>query len=302
MKKLIFLFFAITITIAAFAGGVKEKKLDVYYSSSLNGNLDGCDCKGNPRSGLVKRAVYLREVDSNKALILEAGDIFDVYEDKLLSDYILKSYLELGYDAIAMGDQEFSNGVEYLFKTDYRNLFRSDNLSIQLENSNFQNISDKPLVIAKGGLNITVLSIIDPDVFRFYPESITKAVKIEDPSSTLFKVLKEPEIKNSQLIILLYHGSVNKAHELAKVHKQIEIIIVAHDQQKIDGEMEGNTIIVSPGGDGNLLGHLSIQQEDGKNVFINSFISFDYKTDPDDEGIRNRINEYNKIMKGKLQN
>ena len=62
MKKLVVWIVILTgITSAAFSSGTEEKQIDIYYSASLNGNLDGCECKGNPRSGLVKRAVFLRK-------------------------------------------------------------------------------------------------------------------------------------------------------------------------------------------------------------------------------------------------
>ena len=34
--------------------------LTVLYSASLNGNLDGCDCRSHPRAGLAARAAWLR--------------------------------------------------------------------------------------------------------------------------------------------------------------------------------------------------------------------------------------------------
>lgn len=300
MNKLFWLIVFAGIAVAAFSAGSVEKQIDIYYTSSLNGNLDGCECKGNPRSGLVKRAVFLREIDRNKSLLLEAGDIFDVYEDKLLSEYILESYQDLGYDAIAIGDQEFSNGSIFLIEKIHKNLFLNNNLSIRNNGGIFKQISDKPLIISRQGINITVLSAIDPEVFRFYPEKLINSIKIEDPAYTIQEFFRNPEVEDVDLRVLLFHGSIKIARELASTIPALDIIIVGHEQQIADGEMIGNTVIVSPGGEGNMLGHLKVLFDNSGLNFHNNFISFDYMNDPDDEIIRVRIDEYTQIMKERL--
>ena len=108
-----------------------ENTITIYYTASLNGNVDGCRCKMNPVAGLVKRAAFLRSLEtSGPSLILDAGDIFDEYPDPDLAAHILQVYAELGYDAIAVGDQEFTNGAAGLLE--YKSLHgRSDAGTLQ---------------------------------------------------------------------------------------------------------------------------------------------------------------------------
>ena len=301
IKKIFWLLVFMGLTCAIFSNGSKERQIDIYYSASLNGNLDGCECKGNPRSGLVKRASFLRTIDKESSLLLELGDIFDVYEDELLSDYILESYQDLGYDVIAVGDQEFSNGTSYLTDKLKKYPFMGNNLSIRTANGSYKKVTEEALLIARGGLNISILTIIDPDVFRFYPEDILKSIKVEDPISSVKALLEIPKVMDSELKIVLYHGALKNARKLVKLNPSINIIIAGHEQQIVEGEMIGKTIIVSPGGEGNMLGHLRVLADGNKTAFENSFIPFDYMEDPDDDIIRSRIDEYNSIMKGKLK-
>jgi hypothetical protein len=99
------------------AHGQDERTITILYSSSLNGNLDGCDCKGHPRGGLVKRAAWLLTPDQpERILLVDAGDLLDPYPDPDLAKAIFDTYLELGYTAIALGDQEFANGLESLLE------------------------------------------------------------------------------------------------------------------------------------------------------------------------------------------
>ena len=90
---LISLLFLITVSFA-FAGGsgegvAAENTFSILYTSSLNGNIDGCECKSGPKTGLVKRAHFLRSYDLQRSVLVDTGDIFDVLPDELLSDLIL---------------------------------------------------------------------------------------------------------------------------------------------------------------------------------------------------------------------
>ncbi len=301
LKKVFWLFVLVGLTSTVYSAGTKEKQIDIYYSASLNGNLDGCECKGNPRSGLVKRAAFLRTIDKKSSLLLETGDIFDVHEDELLSDYILQSYLELGYDIISIGDQEFSNGKGYLLEKIKEFPLHGNNLSIRTADGRFEKVSEEVKIISREGFDIAVFTMIDPETFRFYPEDMIKAIKVEDPESSIRALLRVSEMVNTDIKVLLYHGSLVKARELARENPSINVIIAGHEQQVMEGEMIGDTILVSPGSDGNMLGHLKVSFSGGELLFENSFISFDYMNDPDDDIIRSRIEEYIKIMTGKLK-
>lgn len=301
MKNLFLIIVFAGIAVVLFAGDLKEKQIDIYYTASLNGNLDGCNCRKNPRSGLVKRAVFLRGIDKNNSVVLDTGDIFDVYEDELLSDYILESYLDLGYDAVAVGDQEFSNGSSYIMEKNHKNLLQSNNISVKNNSGEYELLSDKPMIITRNGINIAVLSVIDPEVFRFYPEELINSIKIKNPVYTIQVLLENSEVENADLRVLLFHGSIKTARELAGKIPKLNVIIVGHEQQVADGEMAGNTIIVSPGREGNMLGHLKVVYNGSGLNFKNNFIAFDYRNDPDDEKIRKMIDEYTNIMKERLR-
>jgi len=96
---------------------VQGETLRIYYSASLNGNIDGCNCDMAPTAGLVKRAAFLRSREAPEpSLLLDAGDIFDAFPDEELAHNILEVYRELGYDFIAVGDQELSNGLDSLLE------------------------------------------------------------------------------------------------------------------------------------------------------------------------------------------
>lgn len=294
---LLFLFSAVL----AFPAGSSEKEFTIYYTSSLNGNLDGCKCESNPRAGLVKRAVFLRQIDKSQSILLDSGDIFDVDKDILLSNYILETYKDLGYDAIAVGDQELSNGADYLIDRFGSNNFLSNNLSIKDRTGKFRIISTDPMFITKNGVSAALISVISPSVFRYYPENVKEKIRITPVKEVLEGIFKLDRMKKIDLRMLIFHGSTEEAKEIGKAYSMIDIIISGHDQQLVDGAKAGNTVLFSPGREGNTIGKLDVKIKNGNLDFTNSFISFDYTSNPDDKATREKINKYISEMTERLK-
>ncbi len=285
----------------AAAGGDAEQSFTIYYTSSLNGNLDGCDCKSGPRGGLVKRAAYLRERETDKSLLVDTGDILDVTRDEELSRHVYEVYEELGYDAIAAGDQELSNGIPSFLEAAARYPLISNNLLV-IDGGVETAISQGPLIVSKQSLAIGIGALIDKGVFALYPPQVKEALRILDEDQAATAILAAMEERNVRLRVLLYHGSVENALSLSKRVEGFDVIIVGHEQRLVDAQKSGNTIIASPGEDGNRLGALTLTfQKDRISEFSNEFRFFDYVQDPDDPEVRQRIEDYKAFLRAKIK-
>ncbi|MCK5568093.1 MAG: hypothetical protein KAJ15_00140, partial [Spirochaetes bacterium] len=97
MKKWIYfiviiLFFSV---VSMYTYGKNVSSIKIMYTSSLNGNLDGCPCRTDPKAGLVKRAAFLRSItDRSDVILVDTGDILDSYPDEPLAEEIFKIYDE----------------------------------------------------------------------------------------------------------------------------------------------------------------------------------------------------------------
>lgn len=281
-----------------FGSGNQEQQLTIYYTASLNGNLDGCHCKEAPKAGLVKRAVFLNQLpDDDSYLLLDGGDIFDVYPDPLLEKAILGVYDTYGYDIIAVGDQEFSGGVDRFLEYREDHPFLCHNLVLYSDTYGKVELGGPPPVLERAGLRVAVISVVDPDVFALYPKDIRSRVRVVDPLEAV-----RSGVDGADITLLLYHGPLAKARKLAGEVDGIDIIIVTHEQKLVNAETAGETLLVSPGAQGNRIGILSITVKKDKTVeFENSFMKFSYEDDPDDPYVRDLINIYYSEMTKKLQ-
>jgi 2',3'-cyclic-nucleotide 2'-phosphodiesterase (5'-nucleotidase family) len=287
---------------AVFAGGNGETKLTVYYTSSLNGNLDGCTCKAAPKAGLVKRAVFLRGLqDRSRSVTLDLGDIFTTDRDTLLSEAVLSTYGELGYDAVAVGDQETSDGIADL--TGYRVRFPllSNNLSVCIGEA-CRLFSPTPLTLKKAGLTVGIAALIDPEVFALYPKELKASLKIAPCVETAQAMLGHLREERVDVSILLYHGPLDSAVELARKVPGFDVVLAGHEQRLQEARRIGDSIVASPGEEGNRIGILELGVgSKGVMEFRNEFKRFDYFTDPDDPATRQRIEEYYRAMRARLK-
>ena len=107
---------------AAFPLSAETKKMVIVYTNSLNGYLDFCTCKADPKGGLVKRGTILKDLRKKYAntdvYFTDTGDFLPVYTADILPRYIFKAYEYLSYDALTFGDQDLDHGiVQFLAQT-----------------------------------------------------------------------------------------------------------------------------------------------------------------------------------------
>ena len=283
-----------------YAGPGAEEALTIYYTSSLNGNLDGCECKTSPKSGLVKSAVFLRQRNRETSILIDSGDVFPPMGDTAIGSHLAQLYGELGYDVVAVGDQEFVNGFGGVLEASLPYL--SHNVQICPDENSCIFVSLTPKVLQKNSLSVGIDSVIDPEVFFFNDEEFKQIVKVTPPEDSARSGLEFLQAENTDLSILLYHGPTHNALTLAENTPGYDLMIVGHDQRLIEAERINNTVVVSPGEEGNRVGVLKIYREkDGSFTIKNTFQTFSYTEDPDDEVVRSHIGEYIKALTSSLK-
>jgi 2',3'-cyclic-nucleotide 2'-phosphodiesterase (5'-nucleotidase family) len=293
MKKLLYIFFTFCIagTFQLFADQGNE--ITIYYSNSLNGNLVGCDCKGNPKAGLGKRVHYIRNyVDQSNAVLIDGGDMLDVYPDPEAARIIFSTYEELGYAAIGVGDQELSNGIDDFFEYSNSYPLLSENLSIVPSTGGKKELEGSK-IIKRGKYTIGIFSITDPDIFVLYDNDIRKHLRVDDPVQAALRAIEDFSSKSPNIVILLYHGFSENAEDLLSRVKGIHVALISHEQKTIDAQTWHDTVVVAPGNDGNTLGMLTVRKNWlGSLRFDNRFRTFSFLDDPDDPSYQARIDEY----------
>ena len=302
-RRLAYLLLMVFSVACAAGGGNPEHELRILYTASLNGNLDGCYCVSHPRAGLVTRAHILRSLpDRDKGLLVDVGDILDVGRDELLAEAILETYNELDYDAVAVGDQEFSNGLEMLLEYRERYPLVSHNLALCPTEDSCIFFSVKPILVERAGLKIGLFAVSDEESYRFSPIGVKDRIKISSATVTAEGMVSRFREQGIDLTVVLFHGYVENARKLAEEVSGIDVIVVGHEQRLVDAERVGSTVLVSPGEEGNRLGTLTVNiLRDGTKRYANTFRLFDYTTDQRDARVQERVYDYRVKMRARLE-
>ena len=121
MKKLISFAVALTLNCFVVAAAIADVPLTIIYSGNLDGELEPCGCAEEGNFGGIKRRTTvldgIKEKNPNAVFISSGGLITsEGANDKIKSDYILKAFAGLGYDAIGVQWKDLGFGVEVTTK------------------------------------------------------------------------------------------------------------------------------------------------------------------------------------------
>ena len=243
----VLLFFLASLTTVVYATGARDS-YDIYFTASLNGNLDGCYCIDNPAAGLVNTGTFLASLTKKNTMLLDLGDRNGYPYDNKLAEYIDAAYKYLGYDISLNGDQDFQELIEDS-SINWKNF--PDN--VILYNSTIT-VKQSPIIID----GLMIISIIDPNVFRFYSDDNQTKFHVAPPDEYLPGVLTAQDKR----IVLLYHGYLDNLKKLLDLigTEMIPIAFIGHEQSLIEGLVYGKTCIYSPGANGNNVGHIVINK------------------------------------------
>jgi 2',3'-cyclic-nucleotide 2'-phosphodiesterase (5'-nucleotidase family) len=285
-----------TLALAVLAGcaGPGRTPLRILYTGSLNGNLDGCTCRYVPRAGLVKVAAWLRSSPGRRdALLVDAGDLLAADPDQQLAYEMVEAFRELGYDAVAVGDQDIRGGIEPLHAFAQRIPLLADNVAFADDPVLEGTFPPGELVIRRAGWTVGVFSLLDPGALGPNDDGEASPVAVASPEAAARETVDRFTRRRVDLTVLLYHGRRSAAEDLSRAVPGIDVLIFAHEQELVAPVHVGRTIVASPGEEGNRVGILEIAKRDGLVAIAGSgFHELHYLGDPDDPGVRARIVRY----------
>ncbi len=272
----------------------RAKRVTIVYTNSLNGNIDYCKCKSDPKGGLVKRATEIKKIrrQFGNIFLFETGDFFSINKDLLLAKYIVLAYRHIGYDAIVPGDQEFIIGDSAFLK--YRDRLPFLNNNLKRKSSGWENPFKRYRIIEKGGIKLGVIGTINGSVFRYYSGEVKNTLKTGNQLNEIRKDIRALKKEGVDLILLLSHSGYEEDKVLREKLRDIDIIIGGHSQTllKSPDSREGR-IIVQAGSNGSRIGILEMEIRSGKPKMVrNSFRLPDEHQPRDDTAIRKLIDEY----------
>lgn len=216
-------------------------------TGGTNGRLEPCNCTGVMPGGLTRRGGMLasyRAAFSN-CLTLDTGDMFWIAPDPVRHSFLLRGSRMLGYDAVALGDQEWITPPDQL----KRLLEQTGGLSLSTT-VRFRDGMVKPaeqIIRKTPTAPVAVISYAPEDAFLFTPKQTLAGLDVlgEDALARQVEQLKS----QGNVVVVIVHGSEQAARQCAQAVPGIDAIIRGHATASGESaERVGNVPIMKIGG------------------------------------------------------
>ncbi len=237
----------------------KTTHTDILHTNDIHGHL------GNmPRLASSVALIY-EEIDKEKVLLLDAGDVFSgsIYGTVYQGQASLWFMNRLGYDAMCLGNHEFDYGLECLYN--FAEGAQFDIVSSNLEFKKASALDDEILpwvIIRKNNESYGVFGLLTKETSEI--ANTGADILINNRVSVAREMVDELERMGINKVIALTHIGWDQDIDLALEVDGIDIIIGGHTHTIPDVypyvvDPQGSpTLIVQAGEHASYLGHLSV--------------------------------------------
>ena len=266
-EKLLFTILLLAACCSLFLTNSYAKEITIVYTGDTHAMIYPCSCPREPDGGIARRAALLKQLkkDYPEALVLDSGSFFagglmDEYTqnaelDKQRSIVNLKAMQLMKYDAVAIGDDEFNFGREFL----QENINKTNLIFLS---SNIKADKILPYIIKEAsGIRIGIIGVTGPS-------AVQKAggLKFIEPATALKEAIAELRKKGVNIIVLLSRLSENEDINLINNIKGIDILITGYHSENKESfnKMIAQTLVLRPSWEGRHLNKVSFKVSDNQ--------------------------------------
>lgn len=269
----------------------QAQSLYILHTNNTNGALENCYCPDHPYGSVEKRDVFADAFiqDYPNTLMFDAGDFFPVSPRPHLDSLICVAYGELPYNAVLLGDQELAREPD-----DLNALLPIIGAPFIGTNVNAPSIGGMVdhVRLKKGEFSVLVFGIIDPDVFKYYPEEVRNRMDLSNPVSSLKSAIAEYR-QDGDIVVVLSHQGDAKDRELVNEVKGIDVVIGSHSQSIIANSWASDGPIVAQAGkEGYYVGVIVLERDADGSLSHSGYSRTMSQQMQDSERIMELIHEY----------
>ena len=235
-----------TSTITPFDIGVNDIKgtrITILHTNDVHSHIDPFgpnEGRNANRGGIARRAVLVNQIrtQNKNTLLLDAGDIFQgtPYFNYYGGELEFKLMSMLKYDAVTIGNHDFDNGIEGLYKQLPHAKF--DFLSANYDFTNtILDTHVKPFkIFIREGIKIGVFGH-GIELYGLVDKKMFKETKYMDPIEIAIETTRVLKSEGCDLIICLSH----LGYHYKKNPKKVSDLILAKSTSNIDLIIGGHT-------------------------------------------------------------
>ena len=248
MRKFIYVMAALCAAVS-----LNAQSLTILHFNDTHSNIDPLrsgELKG--RGGVIEQAAYIdsvRKVDGKKnVLLMHAGDFSQgtSYFPEMGGNIEVDVFNAIGYDAVALGNHEFDNGVEEIAR-------RVKNIDCPVLCANYDftgtaldGLVEPFVILKKAGKKIGIIGLL-PDVSVVVSANLVKGLQYQDPVAVVNKYAEYLAAeKKCDLVICLSHLGFREDKYLASQVRNVDLIVGGHSHTHLDEMVEVDDLDSKP--------------------------------------------------------
>ena len=249
-----------------FSGVCFAEKITILYTGQTHAALYPCSCPKEPDGGVARRMTLVQKLrlENKNTLFVDAGGFFagGAYDehsqgltlDKLRNEINAQAQAIVGYDALAISDEEINLGKEYLQEKIRQSKIPFVSANLKIEGA-------KPYVIKKAGnTTIAIIGLTNDEA-----KVKSSGIEMDDAQGALERAMQDAKKNAADLILVLSSLSEEKNMELLRQVKGINIIISEKDINNADEyNRVGASFLVRPVWQGRRLSKVDFDFENGQ--------------------------------------
>ena len=206
-------------------------------TGGTQGILEVCNCAGPMPGGLARRSGLVasyRLAFPDKTLLLDTGDLFWVEPEAVRNRFILKGYRAMGYDLVALGDQEWALANaplgEILRQASQPGptfLATTVRPKASLPTSQLPVVPEVTRKLAT--TKLTILNDLDEEAFQFFEKERRAELTLDKTDAPLIQRIAACKARG-ETVVLIAHGSEFRVETLAKT-TQADLLLWGHTEK-----------------------------------------------------------------------
>lgn len=248
--------------------GWEAPAVAMLLSGEMLGYMEPCGCSLTQSGGLERRG-HLQRMLTEKGWNLAAFDAGHLLkrtrqQDRIKFEAIMSGLKELGYSAVAAGESELRLPPDFLLAQfsegagiPFGGLLTACN--VVLFETPELGVPKPWLITTAGGVKIAVVAVVGKSVAQdVAPPGQQHQLRVDPAVEALKAVLPKIEAEQPAFTLLISHGSLDEAKELAKEFPQFPAILAAGGPEDPGDQPAkvGETLILQTGHKGKYVGIL----------------------------------------------
>lgn len=230
LQQVLLLLFLL-IQAAAVDAANEADTLLIAFTANNNGQLLDCGCTAGVAGGLPRRLTAVKRLREKyrNVLLVDGGDFLGTVDRQLQNYTVIQAYQKFGYDAVALGDQEFWNGEAFFAK-----MVLNSRLPVLV--SNLDGTFLPTLFLTRKAKKIEMRAFLHPGSFAFFDSARMPKLKWRNMQQSLVEMTADSE--NERLRIVIFHGEQFELAKLLPRFPQIDVWLVGHQTGKLSAQWQ----------------------------------------------------------------